>query len=148
MRKHPRASNLPTPQLMKHTAFIISAAACALLASSCQEQFDKRLKREAEDYTMKHCPQQAEEGTVLDSLTYDMKERVYTMWYTLNKTNAVVFRENEPILHDQLIQRVQTDETTKSIRNHDVTFRFVYRSDSAHTVVYETRVTPQEYAQK
>lgn len=85
---------------------------------------------------------------MLNSLTYDMKERVYTMWYTLNKTNAVVFRENEPILHDQLIQRVQTDETTKSIRNHDVTFRFVYRSDSAHTVVYETRVTPQEYAQK
>lgn len=127
-------------------------ASCLLLSAStllsCQEQFDKRLAREAQEYTSKHCPQQAEEGTTLDSLTYNLDSRIYTMWYTLDKANEVVFKANEPVIHYELVQRILTDDNTKSIREHSVIFRFVYRSSSSHKFIYQTTVTPQEYGKQ
>ena len=49
-----------------------------LLIVSCQENFDQRLKREAQSYTQNNCPQEVEAGLWLDSLSYDIPSRTYT----------------------------------------------------------------------
>ena len=116
---------------------------CTLAA--CQESFDQRLQRESKDYTANHCPQEAESGTRLDSLTYDMKSRTYTMWYTLDGANEEIFCENLSQIHEQLLLRVETDEKNKPMKEHQVNFRFVYRSQKSGSTIYDTTVKYIEY---
>lgn len=139
--KHPKVRE------MKHIPTILPTLALTLLAASCQENFDSRLQREAKEYTAKHCPEPTEEGSTLDSLTYDPTSHIYALHFSIDGTNEAIYRENEPILHHQLIQRVQTDDNTKALRKHAVNYKFVYRSATTHQVIYETLITPQEYAQ-
>ena len=65
---------------MKHLLLI---GACLLLVG-CYENFDERCLREAKEHTQKHCPQQIDEGILLDSTTYDIDTRTYHYWYTLH----------------------------------------------------------------
>ena len=117
-----------------------------LLMVGCQENFDQRLLREAREYTANHCPMEMEQGTRLDSLTYDVKKRDYTFWYTLSALNEEHFNENSYMVRQMLVDRVQTDDKAKTIREHEVNFRFVYRSEQhKDSVIYDTVVTPSEY---
>lgn len=77
-----------------------------LLIVSCQENFDQRLKREAQSYTQNNCPQEVEAGLWLDSLSYDIPSRTYTSHYTASATNEQLLREQTPLLHHLLLQRL------------------------------------------
>ena len=48
-------------------AFILLTAVFLCALAGCQERFDERLQREAREFTAKHCPQEREPGTVLNS---------------------------------------------------------------------------------
>ena len=138
--------NATTPNILfmyRNSFYILSTL---LLVVGCQEDFDQRLLRETREYTAHHCPLEMEEGTRLDSLTYDIQKRDYTFWYTLSPLNEEHFYENASMVRPMLVDRVQTDDKAKTIREHEVNFRFVYRSE-AHkdSVIYDTRVTPSEY---
>ena len=63
-------------------AFILLSAVFLCALAGCQERFDERLQREAREFTAKHCPQEREPGTVLDSTTYSPARRTYSLWYT------------------------------------------------------------------
>lgn len=125
--------------------FLIPAATLLLCVTGCQENFDKRLEREAREYTAKHCPEQAEPGTTLDSLSYDVSQRVYSMYYTLSGQNEAVFVSSLAYVRDGLVERLVMDEKTKAIKEHDVAFRFVYRSMQSKKVIYETTLRPSDY---
>ena len=49
----------------------------ASLLTACGNNFDERLKDEAEQLTKKHCPQQVDDITTLDSVVYDIERRTY-----------------------------------------------------------------------
>ncbi len=123
---------------------ILLLAAFALCVTGCQENFDKRLQREAREYTEKHCPEESEPGTTLDSLTYDVSSRVYSMYYTLSSENEAVFRSSLAYVRDGLVERLVMDEKSKTIKEHDVNFRFVYRSKDGK-LVYEATLKPSDY---
>lgn len=124
---------------------LFPAVALLLCVIGCQENFDKRLEREAQEYTAKHCPEEAEPGTTLDSLSYDVSQRVYSMYYTLSGQNEVVFVSSLAYVRDGLVERLVMDEKTKTIKEHDVVFRFVYRSKQSKKVIYETTLRPSDY---
>lgn len=125
--------------------FLFPAAALLLCVTGCQENFDKRLQREAREYTAKHCPEEAEAGTTLDSLSYDVSQRVYTMYYTLSGENEAVFISSMAYVREGLVERLVQDEKTKTIKEHDVAFRFVYRSKESKKTIYETTLRPSDY---
>lgn len=119
-----------------------------LTCSSCFESFDKRLQREAREFTENHCPQVPEPGTLLDSTTYDITSRTYTLWYSLSAANAEVYSANISQLHQALLERLLDDVNYKSLKDHDVIFRYVYMSQPNGQVIYQTQITPNEYARK
>lgn len=112
---------------------------------SCQENFDNRLKREAQAYTQNNCPQEVEQGLWLDSLTYDIASRTYTSFYTANATNEQVLRKQNPLLHNLLLQRLVNNTDYKDVKAQGVTFGYVYRSETTKNVFYQTEIESTEY---
>lgn len=115
------------------------------LFSSCQESFDNRLLRETKDFTKSQCPMQVEEGCILDSISYDVNQRVYTWWYQLSDVGVTAFSENKPLLHRILVDRLSNDVELKSLKDNKVTFQYIYRSSSTGRTIYETSIKAEEY---
>lgn len=111
----------------------------------CQENFERRLSREAAEFTRKHCPQEPEPGTRLDSITYDTPSRTYALWYTLSADNENMLRVNSAGMRNLLLHRLRNDEQSKEIKRHGVDFRYVYRSGASGSVVYELRLKAADY---
>lgn len=59
-------------RFIRNRAFLIALTLVGL-TTACQESFDQSLEREAREYTNRHCPQEVETGTILDSLVYNPK---------------------------------------------------------------------------
>ena len=130
---------------MYRTNLILVAFVLMTLFCSCQENFDKSLQREAREFTEKQCPQEVEEGTRLDSLVYSPASHTLTHYYSVNHANERVLKDQTPLLHHILVQRTANDIVYKSVKDEDVTFKYVYYSQSKKTIVYETQVGPHEY---
>lgn len=131
---------------------IVSATVAILSAflslTACQESFDKRLQREARDFTENHCPQEPEPGTLLDSTTYAPNERVYTLWYSLAPENETAIRERTELLHQLLLHELVADVNYINLKNEGITFRYVYRSQQTGALIYETQIKAKEYREQ
>ena len=131
----------------------IASATVAILSAflsltACQESFDKRLQREARDFTENHCPQEPEPGTQLDSTTYAPNERVYTLWYSLAPENETAIRERTELLHQLLLHELVADVNYINLKNEGNTFRYVYRSQQTGALIYETQIKAKEYREQ
>ena len=131
----------------------IASATVAILSAflsltACQESFDKRLQREARDFTENHCPQEPEPGTQLDSTTYAPNERVYTLWYSLAPGNETAIRERTELLHQLLLHELVADVNYINLKNEGITFRYVYRSQQTGALIYETQIKAKEYREQ
>ena len=91
-------------------AFILLSAVFLCALAGCQERFDERLQREAREFTEKHCPQEREPGTVLDSTTYSPARRTYSLWYTVSEPTATLLQTTDKVL----IRRALLNELTNS----------------------------------
>ena len=125
------------------TTLIATLALTSL--TSCQESFDKRLHREAIEYTENKCPQEVESGLMLDSVSYNITSRTYTSFFSANAANEQVLRSNSPLLHQMLVTQLINNTDYKDVKDKGVTFRYVYYSQATKTVFYETTVTANEY---
>lgn len=124
------------------------AAVVIILFSSCQEPFDQRLQREARDFTERHCPQELERGTQLDSTTYDIVSRTYILWYSVALEKAAALEENAPLLHELLLKELRSDVNHQSLKDKKVNFRYIYRLMGSGRTIYETTINPREYRQR
>ena len=131
---------------MKSTSWCSVAFLPALLClTACQENFDKRLQREAREFTENHCPQEPEPGTRLDSTSYEPDGRVYTLWYSLAAENEAAIRQQKELMHRLLLHELVADVNYINLKKEGVTFRYVYRSQQNGAPVYDTQIKPQEY---
>lgn len=131
-------------RFIRKRAFLIALTFVGL-TTACQESFDQSLEREAREYTNRHCPQEVETGTILDSLVYNPQKRELTYFYSISATNECIFREKTPLLHELLKQRTINDVTFKDVKDHGVAFRYLYQSEENGNVVYQTLIKAQEY---
>lgn len=116
-----------------------------ILLASCQESFDRRLQREAAEYTAKHCPEFPEPGTRLDSVSYDIPTRCYSFWYALSSENETVISANIPLLHQTLLTRLKADVDYKSLKDRNVVFQYTYTSQASGRKIFQTKIYPKEY---
>ena len=112
---------------------------------SCQSNFDHRLQEEAKAYTANNCPQQVEEGTMLDSVSYDIKSHTYTLHYSVNTQNEQALQQKGTMLHQLLLNELRNDVNYKEVKDNNVTFNYVYRSANTGLIVYQTNIPATEY---
>lgn len=135
---------------MKPYLPILSLSAICCFLSACQENFDKRLEREARDYTLKHCPLNIEEGNVLDSTTYDLTTRTYHRWFTLSgpldNPDAVAAMQNYPEeLKRQLILELKNAPDWKECKEQGINFAYTYRSTRTGRVLFKVNLSKNDY---
>ena len=130
--------------------YIFLCAIGAIVLSSCQEDFDHHLQREAISYTQKHCPQNIETGITLDSATYDIPSRTYTQWHTLSgfldsPEAHKASLDNLDKLKAQLVTTLRGDTKWETCKENGIDFAYAYRSASKGEQIFKITLTPKDY---
>lgn len=117
----------------------------ASLLTACGNNFDERLKNEAEQLTKKHCPQQVDDITTLDSVVYDMERRTYVRYFTLAADAVPVAKENRLAVKATLTDELKNDASWKRVKDEKINFEYVYRDASNGTLAFTIRLEPADY---
>lgn len=118
----------------------------ACLLTACQESFEDRCVREAQEFTQKKCPAQINQNTVIDSMTFDKKTLTVNYYYTLSGAadNAMAIKQGQP--YEKLLREVKNATALKGARDHGYNIRYVYRSQAnAGMTLFEANFTPEDY---
>ena len=132
---------------MRHP-LLVMAAALVGLASCHFEGFDERCAREAQDYTLKHCPRRMDECTVMDSMSYHLDTRTLLYYYTLEgkiDDEQLLTHEVTEKFREQLLLTVQNSVELKAYKEKGVNFCYVYHSSSQGKQLFSITVTADEY---
>lgn len=132
---------LPIFAIMKKILLIMTAS----LLTACGNSFDERLKDEAEQLTKKHCPQQVDDITTLDSVVYDMERRTYVRYFTLAADAVPVAKENRLAVKATLTDELKNDASWKRVKDEKINFEYVYRDASNGTLAFTIRLEPADY---
>lgn len=127
--------------IMKKILLIMTAS----LLTACGNNFDERLKDEAEQLTKKHCPQQVDDITTLDSVVYDMERRTYVRYFTLAADAVPVAKENRLAVKATLTDELKNDASWKHVKDEKINFEYVYRDASNGTLAFTIRLEPADY---
>ena len=127
--------------IMKKILLIMTAS----LLTACGNNFDDRLKDEAEQLTKKHCPQQVDDITTLDSVVYDMERRTYVRYFTLAADAVPVAKENRLAVKATLTDELKNDASWKRVKDEKINFEYVYRDASNGTLAFTIRLEPADY---
>lgn len=114
-----------------------------LLVAGCQQSFDERLADEARAFTLKHCPQQLDDYTTLDSVKYDLATRTYRNYLTLDAAVPATLWDNLPLVKATLVHDLQNNAKWNLARKKGVTFEYVYRGGRLGD--FSVRITPEDY---
>jgi len=125
--------------------YIILALFLFLFLASCQENFDKRLQREAQEITRTKCPQEPSPGERLDSIVYAPASRVLSFYYTESPTNEAILLGRTTLLRANLVAQLIADVNYKEVKDKGITFRYVYMSEHSERPLFETKITAAEY---
>lgn len=126
---------------MKKILFVMTVG----LLTACSGSFDERLKDEAEQLTEKHCPQQVDEITRLDSVAYDMKRRTYVRYFTLAADAVSVAKENRLAVKAALTDELKNDASWKRCKDEKINFEYVYRDGGNGSTAFTIRLEPADY---
>lgn len=131
---------------MKHLLLI---GACLLLVG-CYENFDERCLREAKEHTQKHCPQQIDEGILLDSTTYDIDTRTYHYWYTLHDEldtpeALAKMQEVRGQFRTELLRSLINSIALKKCKEEGLNFVYTYHSAATGKPVLQEKFTKEDY---
>lgn len=130
---------------LRTLTFAAASALTIFAATSCGSSFEQRLTEEAKDYTANHCPEKVEDGMYLDSIGYDGKTNVYTSYYSVDESAENVLNSNIPLLHELLLRQLKDNVEYKTVKEHRVTFAYLYRSKASGRAIYTTRIEAKEY---
>lgn len=95
--------------------------------AACQDSFDKTLQREAAAFTRKHCPQQLDEYTRLDSAAYDPATRIYRRFFTIAAHTPPTVWQNTEHLRAALLQELRGDASWNACKEQRISFSYDYR---------------------
>lgn len=112
-----------------------SFIALVALCSCGYESADERICRQAQEFTKASCPKPMDEYTVLDSLVYTPKDKVMSYYYTVSDlmdTDSVYTSAMLDIFNTDLLNNVRQNIGLHELREHCVTFRYVYSSKTTH----------------
>ena len=110
---------------MKKIALFMGAA---LMAMGCQESLEDRCKREAWEYTEKHCPTPVGKNIVMDSMTFDKKSHTIQYAYTLSGQidDSTTINKSNP--RELLLQEVRNSTHLKLYKEAGYSFTYTYYS--------------------
>ena len=118
------------------------------IVACSHETIDKKIWRQASEFTKNSCPKPMDEYTILDSLVYSEKERVMSYHYSVSSlmdTTAVYTTELLNIFHSNLLDNIKQNVRLMELKQHGVTFRYTYVSSTDAREYMSFLFTPEDY---
>lgn len=116
-----------------------------LLFAACGGNFDERLKNEAQKLTQNHCPQQVDDITTLDSVVYNVNQRVYIRYFTLKSSAYPVAKENRLAVKMSLLDELKNDASWKRCKDEKISFEYVYHDGYHKNSKFTILLKPKDY---
>ena len=119
-----------------------------LLLAACQEKKFDRFEREANEYTMRHCPKQMDELTVLDSMVFHNDgSLLYKYYYTVQLTEEQrkAFQDILGDVRDISLKGVRNSIDLKPMKEAGLTFVYIYRDAETGKRLAKYVITPEDY---
>lgn len=132
---------------MKHLQLICGLLMAAGILSCRFESFEERCQREAREYTEKQCPRRMDEYTVMDSVTFDIKNRTLSYFYTMEgvlDSDSVLTPEAIENFREVLGEHLKNSVELKTQKEEGVTFNYSYYSKATGTLRFSV-VYDREY---
>lgn len=129
---------------MKKTHIILFALFALV---SCQESIDKRLAREAKDYTRKNCPVTVADNIVSDSMTYNSSNKTVYYHYTLSGILDTTFTEEQKKqVGQKMIEELRNATNLNMYKENNISFSYIYHSSKdKNKIVFERTFTSKDY---
>ena len=125
---------------------ILYIAIATLFLMACQESYEDRCAREAKEFTLKKCPAQINQNTIIDSMTFDKQALTVSYYYTLTGAadNMMAIKQTNP--RELLLNEVKNATALKGARDHGYNIRYIYHSTANKgMVLFETTFTSKDY---
>ncbi|MBR2153190.1 MAG: hypothetical protein IJ901_01035 [Bacteroidaceae bacterium] len=119
-----------------------------LLLVSCQEKKFDRFERESIEYTMRHCPKQMDEITVLDSMVFHNDGSLdYKYYYSvqLTKDQYEAFQNILGEVKDIALKSIRNSIDLKPMKEAGLNFVYIYRDAKTGKHLAKYVITPEEY---
>ncbi len=124
-------------------------AIAALLFCSCQEKKADYFEREAQEYTQKHCPQQLDEFTRIDSIVYVKDDAAgdLKLYYslTLNDEARKEVMNKLGELGDENLRIVRNSVIYAKHKEAGVSFTYIYHDATKGDKIAEYHFTKKDY---
>lgn len=120
-----------------------------LLFTACQETLEERAAREAREVTESKCPMPVGSNMYLDSIVFNISNHTQTQYFrfigdTDNDSVVIAFQQND--IRGTLVKELKNTPNYKSLMEHGVNFRYIYRSTKNPEKVYlDVTLTKEDY---
>ena len=127
----------------------ICFASFLIVIHSCQESFDSRLQKNAEDYTKRYCPKTIDDYIVLDSVVYHMPDNVnegeYCYYHTMRCSAEEIeeLKLQEQTAHDEILEKINNTQDLKSLKENGKTIGYIFYYDGK--IVFDFKYKKGEY---
>lgn len=128
--------------------YVCLLAVVSLTAVSCQENRMERFEREAREFTEKKCPQNFDNGIVLDSMVFHQgAENVMEYNYTVSGRldDAAVFGELMKEIEPKMLSGVKSAVDLKDLKSNGITISYRYLSSKTGKELYRMNFTKEDY---
>ncbi|MBQ0060168.1 MAG: hypothetical protein MJZ69_05615 [Bacteroidaceae bacterium] len=118
------------------------------LFSSCQKSWEEKCVEDAQVYTETRCPYNITPTLAIDSMIYNPKNNCLLYYYSAlgNLDNPELFTEEKKADYKiDLKQTLINDISTRQYKEHDVTFRYIYKSRKTKDVLLDIKFESKDY---
>ncbi len=128
------------PTIMKKNIILFTLL---LATTSCQETLEQRCARETKEHTRKNCPARLDEFTTQDSLVFEAQGRCIHYYYTLSGPAERGLSNYK--IREILLEQLRNNTSLKTYKENGFVFGYTYRAKSTDSIIFTTKLTPDEY---
>ncbi len=127
---------------------VFLAIVLVLLSACIRESKDERISRQTREYSQKSCPKRMDQYTVLDSMKYIPTGRTMVFFYSVSDrmdVDSVYSTELLDVFDVNLLNNIRQNPGLVELKEHAVTFRYIYSSQTTGKEYMVFNYTPEKY---
>jgi hypothetical protein len=134
---------------MKNSFFTTILFCGAILFTGCNNlSNDERICMQTRKYTIENCPLRMDQYTMLDSMVYHIDGKVMSYHYSLSgvmDTDSIHNSTTYNAFHDMLLNNILQNTGLHELRQHNVSFQYIYISSTTGKEYMRLNFTPSDY---
>ncbi len=128
--------------------FLILICSAALLTACNRLSLDDKIYQQTRDYTKTSCPKRMDQYTVLDSMVYVSASRTMVYHYSVSDkmdVDSVYTTQMIDLFDTNLLNNVRQNPGLNELKEHAVTFHYIYSSQTNGKEYMSFTYTPDKY---